>query len=253
MGHWYAATMDGKSDLSTLDVQNVVVYVSTDNFTQTYSVGQRNVQAAVGSKTSPYTLASMGMSSKHCIQKQLEHYNNGVQHVTSQKGYLYPVVHNSSYQNHNTEALNISQVKHLQVDELIVSEKQPGFGRQCYKLKSDHDAHEGYNETGYVNVMGGESLSHSVVRCDSVRSEAAESSCSSVSSVDETLIVTHPSTPDMVVYDASANVQPPGVVLAVGAQRAPHTQQAAVTHQSSVGIPCGWKRLANNGEIIYIR
>lgn len=252
MGHWYATTMDGKSDLSTLDVQNVV-YVSTDNFTQTYSVGQRNVPAAVGCKTSPYTLASMGMSSKHCIQKQLDHYSNGAQHVTPQKGFVYPAVHNPSYQSHNSEALNINQIKHLQIDEVIVTEKQPSFGRQCYKLRNDHDVHEGYSETGNVNVMGGETLLHSVVRCDSVRSEAAESSCSSISSIDETLIVTHPSIPDMVVYDASASVQPPGVVLAIGAQRAPHTQQAAVAHQAAVGIPCGWKRLASNGEIIYIR
>lgn len=146
--------------------------------------------------------------------------------------------------------------------EVLSGERQAGPGRPELKVREDCDNREGYSsaDSGYVSVMGGEGPSQSA-RCDSVRSEAAESSCSSLSSADEGLVVVQPQGSEMVVYDGSVSVRPGGVVLAVGPPGTPQAQSPAAPlirtvsgpQAPSVTVPFGWKRLLNNGVIVYIR
>lgn len=257
--------MAGKPDLSaTSNVQNVVVYVSNDNFTQAYAVGQQNVQPnshpvhSTGYTNTSNSLAPMVGTSKSFPEKQIvkpiEFSNNGqiinqsggyFTGVISQNSFPQPLVNNINYQNG-------AVVK-------TYGDGHMGPGRP-EKVRDDCDNRDGYTE-GYVTVMGAEVPTQSV-RCDSVRSETAESSCSSLSSADESLVVVQNQPSEMVVYDPSVSVRPGGVVMAVGPPSMPQqTQNSSSTvvgtlntnQQQFVMVPPGWKRILNNGSIIYIR
>lgn len=211
--------MAAKPELSAAPgIQNVVVYVSNDNFAQAYAVGQsQNVAQGPhpivqnGTYPPPHSMAPVGPA----------------------KCYIDKVKSVSEYQ-------------------------QGGF---FSKVRGDECD---YLETGCV-VMGGEGAQS--VRCDSVRSEAAESSCSSLSSTDEGLVVV-PQAPDMVVYDnSSVSVRHGGVMLTMGPNGGggvggqSQTQGsasivgtiAAVQQPPVVTVPFGWKRISSDGTIIYIR
>lgn len=54
--------------------------------------------------------------------------------------------------------------------------------------------------------------------------------------------------PNMVVYDPSVSVRPGGVVV-VGP---PPVPQHASSNTMVVTVPYGWKRLLNNGSVVYI-
>ncbi|XP_023313240.1 nuclear receptor coactivator 6 isoform X3 [Anoplophora glabripennis] len=268
--------MAGKPDLSAAPgVQNVVVYVSNDNFAQAYAVGQQNVpqnnHQAVHSSGYPNTSHSMAPvvgPTKTFTDKQVikppEYTSNGqvvnssVQQggyfagVISQNGFPQPIVNNISYQNG-------AVIKNYSNSEVLSGERQAGPGRPDIKVRDECDNRDSYVEPGYVTVMGAEVPSQSV-RCDSVRSETAESSCSSLSSADEGLVVVQNQPPEMVVYDPSVSVRPAGVVLAVGPPPIPQQTQNSssvvgtlnTSQQPFVTVPYGWKRLFNNGSIIYI-
>ncbi|KAJ8973025.1 hypothetical protein NQ317_012630 [Molorchus minor] len=159
--------------------------------------------------------------------------------------------------------LNGAVIKNYGNGEVLSTERQAGPGRPELKVRDECDNREGYAESGYVTVMGAEVPQQSV-RCDSVRSEAAESSCSSLSSADEGLVVVqNQPPPEMVVYDPSVSVRPSGVVLTVGSPTPmiQHTQNNSsplvgtlnMSQQSFVSVPYGWKRMLSNGSIIYIR
>lgn len=258
--------MAGKPDLSaTPNVQNVVVYVSNDNFAQAYAVGQQNVPqnnhpVHSGSYASaPNSMASVvGPPKTFATEKQIikppEFSANGqlvntsggyFTGVISQNGFPQPIVNNINYQNG-------AVIKNY--------EGQTGPGRPD-KVRDDCDNREGFTE-GYVTVMGAEVPSQSG-RCDSVRSETAESSCSSLSSADESLVVVQNQPSEMVVYDPSVSVRPTGVVLAVGPPQLPQQSQNSATVMGTLGVgqqqqqfvmvPYGWKRMLNNGSIIYVR
>lgn len=253
--------MAGKPDLSaTSNVQNVVVYVSNDNFAQAYAVGQQNVQQtghpAYANTSNP--LAPLVGTSKSFPDKQIvkppEYATNGqiinqsggyFTGVISQNGFSQPLLNNINYQNG--------------VGIKTYGDGQMGPGRP-EKVRDDCDNRESYPD-GYVTVMGAEVPTQSV-RCDSVRSETAESSCSSLSSVDESLVVVQNQPAEMVVYDPSVSVRPGGVVLAVGPPSMPQQpQNSSATmvgtlnpnYQQFVMVPPGWKRILNGGSIIYIR
>ncbi|KAJ8961741.1 hypothetical protein NQ318_021341 [Aromia moschata] len=278
--------MAGKPDLSAAPgVQNVVVYVSNDNFAQAYAVGQQNVgqnnHQAVHSAAYPtpaHSMASVVGPTKTFSDKQVikppEYASNGqvVNNVSvpqqggyftgviSQNGFPQPIVNNISYQNG-------AVIKNYPIGEVLsgAGERQAGPGRPEAKGREECDNRDGYAAAteSYVTVVGAEVPPQSV-RCDSVRSEAAESSCSSLSSADEGLVLVQGQPPEMVVYDPSVSVRPAaggGVVLAVGPSPVPQqTQQNSPSvvgtlnagQQLLVTVPYGWKRLLNNGSIIYI-
>uniref|UniRef100_A0A1Y1N4D0 MBD domain-containing protein n=1 Tax=Photinus pyralis TaxID=7054 RepID=A0A1Y1N4D0_PHOPY len=143
----------------------------------------------------------------------------------------------------------------------ISTEKTPAPGRLEVRVREECDIREGYSsaDSGYVSVMGGDGPCQSV-RCDSVRSETAESSCSSLSSADEGLFVIQPQRSEMVVYDGNVSVRPGGVVLAVGSPDTPQVQSSNIPLVRTVPgppplyvtVPYGWKRILNNGVVIYI-
>lgn len=185
--------MAGKPELSAAPgVQNVVVYVSNDNFAQAYAVGGQNAP--------PY-----GPPKPYPDNKRPD----------------YP------------EGYFVSN----------------GYGYEERPKDCDYDP-------AYVTVMGAEGPPQSV-RCDSVRSETAESSCSSLSSADEGMLLVQ-NQPEMVVYDPSVSVRP-GVVFvgAPGPPNAPdiqhHHNVALPPQPPAITVPYGWKRILNNGSIMYIR
>lgn len=270
--------MAGKPELSaSAGLQNVVVYVSNDNFAQAYAVGQQNVppsnlpslqngaytnqshsMAPVVGPTKccnqtgkPNTLKPPDYSTSQVINGAVHQQQGYYTEVLSQNGFPQPIINNVNYQNNAV----ISQVKNYNSgnSDVLSGERQAGPGRP------DCDREAPYVDSSYITVMGGECPSQSV-RCDSVRSDAAESSCSSSCSTDEGIVVVQNPAPEMVVYDSSVSVRPGGVVLAVGPSSVPQQQNTSPligtsvhNHQSSiVSVPFGWKRLLNNGNIIYI-
>ncbi|KAJ8922041.1 hypothetical protein NQ315_008681 [Exocentrus adspersus] len=265
--------MAGKPDLSAAPgVQNVVVYVSNDNFAQAYAVEQQNVPQSnhqavhsTGYPSTPHSMAPVVGPPKTFSDKQLikppEYTSNGQvvnSSVPQQGGYFAGVISQNGFVN-NISYQNGAIIKNYPNSEVLSGERQAGPGRPDAKVRDECDNRDSYVEPGYVTVMGAEVPSQSV-RCDSVRSEAAESSCSSLSSADEGLVVVQNQPSEMVVYDPSVSVRPAGVVLAVGPPPMPHQPQNTASvvgtlanQQPFVTVPYGWKRLFNNGSIIYIR
>ncbi|EEZ98164.1 methyl-CpG-binding domain protein 5 isoform X2 [Tribolium castaneum] len=186
--------MAGKPELSPAPgVQNVVVYVSNDNFAQAYAVGGQNAPQYGPPKPYP---------------EKRPDYPEG--YFVSSNGYGY--------------------------------EERPA--KEC-----DYDP-------AYVTVMGAEGPPQSV-RCDSVRSETAESSCSSLSSADEGMVLVQNNQPEMVVYDPSVSVRPGVVFVGAGVHHHPNVAATAAANlpaaqQPSITVPYGWKRILNNGSIMYI-
>lgn len=287
--------MAGKPELSTTPgIQNVVVYISNDNFAQAYAVGQQNVgqgsHAGMHNGTysnPPHSMASLvgpskGFADKSQMLKLPEYSNDELVHgsVPSQTSYFsnntHAVIsHNGFPQQINN---NLTNFQSLSVDnsvvlnqnnlikstvsyggnnEVLPGESHGGPGRPDQKLTEVCDNGEGYVDSGFVTVISTEGPSQNV-RCESVRSETAESSCSSLSSADESLIFVQQSS-DMVVYDSGVSVRPGGVVLTVGRSGTAQNQNSAPiigtasNTQFSVSVPFGWKRLLTNGIIIYIR
>ncbi|XP_060525583.1 uncharacterized protein LOC132701559 isoform X2 [Cylas formicarius] len=241
--------MAEKPDLAaTTGVQNVVVYVSNENFGQAYAIDQQhNVQQqgnvhATGYPNENHTMASMASQKPYsdkqmyAASEQVVNANQGsyFANVISQNGF------NPGYQN---GALNKSYPN----TELQPCEKiQAGPGRP-ENVKVSGNECERYADS---YIYGSEVQTQSV-RCDSVRSETAESSCSSLSSADEV----NNQSPDMVVYDPSISVRTGNVMVAVGPPSLPQHSQASNAVSNSgqyVTVPYGWKRLLNNGSIIYI-
>ncbi|KAF5276190.1 hypothetical protein FQR65_LT03994 [Abscondita terminalis] len=206
------------------------------------------------------------------------YFSNNSQAVISENGFPQSCTTNiinniTEYQNinvNNSTVLNQSNFTSTSIKNLVNyggnsevanDKQQTGPGRLEVRIREDCDVREGYSsaDSGYVSVMGGDGSCQSV-RCDSVRSETAESSCSSLSSADEGLFVIQPQRSEMVVYDGNVSVRPGGVVLAVGSPDAPTVQSSTVPlvrtvsapPSSYVTIPYGWKRMLNNGVVIYV-
>lgn len=284
--------MAGKPELSTTPgVQNVVVYVSNDNFAQAYAVGQQNVPQSIhngsygnqSNTLAPVVGPSKAFTDKSQILKSTDYPNNGqivnngsvpqqqggyftnnAHAVISQNGFPQPIINNIT----NYQDLSVDNSAVLNQNNLVKNtvsygsgnnNQESGPGRPDIKVRDDCDNRESYVvDSGYVTtVMGGEGPSQNV-RCESVRSETAESSCSS--STDEGLVFVQQQTSDMVVYDGGVSVRPGGVVLTVGpSNNNTHIQNNTtligtnVSGQPSVCVPFGWKRLLTNGIIIYIR
>lgn len=251
--------MAGKPELSASSgVSNVVVYVSNDNFAQNYATGlQGNTQGdgGEGCSASSHPVAPMAMPLKPSIDKQAtcnqitnnsfshqaDAFMNGVHTVISQNGFsAQPIVKSATYQFVNNEALNVRNYR-----EIIIGD-QSCLGKTDFKVRND-DSSETSFESDYVSAPTVDVFNG---RCDSVRSETAESSCSSLSSTDDSLVLAHSQGVDMVVYDPNVGVRPGGVILTVAS---PSQGQPSVAQSPSVVVPNGWKRLSNNGEIIYIR
>ncbi|CAG9823981.1 unnamed protein product [Phaedon cochleariae] len=254
--------MAGKPDLSAgPGVQNVVVYVSNDNFAQAYTVGQQNVpqnahllhNAAYGNP--PSMAPSLGppktFQEKHSLKPP--EYSSSEQ-VQQQGGYFASVI-SQGYAN-NVNYPNGAVLKSYGNGEVLSVDRQA----VPVKVREDCDT---YVDSGYVTVMGAEGAPHSV-RCDSARSETAESSCSSLSSADEGLVIVQnqPPAAEMVVYEGGGvNSRSSGVVVALGGPHiAPQTLNGGPlvgtlgpVQKQCVMVPVGWKRLLNNGCIIYIR
>lgn len=270
--------MAGKAELSaTTGVQNVVVYVSDGNFAQAYAVGQQNVgpfttqssQPAIHPGPTAGTMVPHSMAAVVASSKTHYPTNNGQivsgppgyftnpQAVISQNGFPGSLV---GYQNVNVNPEAVLSGKNI----ANYDGNHKGEARAEFKVRDDSDNREGYTsaDSGYVSVIGGEAGTPQN-RCDSVRSETAESSCSSLSSTDDGLVVVQqPSGSEMVVYDGGAvGVRAPGgMVLAVGAHGAPpQAPQATLVRNvagpqpNTVMVPFRWKRILNNGSIVYIR
>ncbi|CAH0553869.1 unnamed protein product [Brassicogethes aeneus] len=203
--------MAGKPELSAAPgVQNVVVYVSNDNFAQAYAVSGPNAS-----------------------QNPHQHHNG-----------VYAQHHNPAPRSY---CLEKQQIKPQEYPHLIGGGQVHQGG---YHVKVQDEA--GYEGGGYVTVVGGPDQS---IRCDSVKSEAAESSCSSLSSTEEGLVVVQHPPQDLVVYDSSVSVRNGGVLVAVG-PAPPH--QSNLVNQNNpanagAAVPPGWKRIVNNGAVFYIR
>lgn len=287
--------MAGKPELSVAPqqqppgVQNVVVYVSNDNFAQAYAVGQQNVAgftsqgstsavsqqngAVVYANSTPaHTMASMVTPGKGFINKPLvkptEFQTNGVLENGSvahaSVGNFYtcnasPFIAQNGFQQANITAYH-NNVSHMGVGQpqavpmlnntnfdgtvknVIEFSATSGSSGELYSVATQSDKHSlsgrpeqhkvvreesvtsetfiAADSGGYV-VMGAEVTGQNGVmfpRCDSVRSETAESSCSSLSSGDSqgeasgvVLMSTQPAasasqSSDIVMYDNSVNV-----------------------------------------------
>lgn len=342
--------MAGKPELSVAPqqqppgVQNVVVYVSNDNFAQAYAVGQQNVAGftSQGSSTaasqqngavvyanSAHTMAPMATSGKGFINKPLvkpaEFQANGILENGSvaHQGNFYtcnasPVITQNGFQQANITAYHNS-VNHMGQSVPVLNnsnfdssvknvigysaagppagelypvgtpgDKQgmPGRPEQHKVVREESVTSETYitADSGYV-VMGAEVNGQNGVmfpRCDSVRSETAESSCSSLSSGDSQgesggVVLMPTQTPssqssDIVMYDNSVSVnmrsgQPLGNLVltmmppSAGGQPQQQSQLMGVPPSGSVAsaaansitVPLGWKRIVTNGIVIYIR
>ncbi|XP_050308392.1 uncharacterized protein LOC126744869 isoform X2 [Anthonomus grandis grandis] len=244
-----------KPDLSsTAGVQNVVVYVSNDNFAQSYAIEQHNVsQQSNVYPNSNHSMASMAQT-KNFTDKDQNIFTSSSQ-VINTSDYFDNVIAQNGFSINNIgpyqSGANIKTSEVLTCDRQQAGPVQPENNR-----RDECDNLEQYTDP-YVTILGTEVPSQSV-RCDSVRSETAESSCSSLSSGDEGMVVVQNHPPEMVVYDPSVSVRPGGVVL-VGPppQPVPH-QQAQAAPVVGMGqpqytvVPYGWKRLLNNGSVIYI-
>lgn len=320
--------MAGKPELSVASqqqppgVQNVVVYVSNDNFAQAYAVGHQNVagftsqgstpttqqNGAVVYANSAHTMAPMVTPNKTFINKPLvkptEFQANGVLEngsvaqnnfyapsVIAQNGFQQPnIVNNITYHNHMGQSVlnnsNFDGVKN------VIGFSAPAGG-EIYPVAAQSDKSSGRPEkvreesetyitadSGYV-VMGAEVTGQNVMfpRCDSVRSETAESSCSSLSSGDSqgepgAGVVIMPAQPpstqssDIVMYDNSVSVNmrpgqplgnlvltmmPPGAAGQQPQQSQVVGVQPPTTSTNVVTVPFGWKRIVTNGIVIYIR
>ena len=151
------------------------------------------------------------------------------------------------------------------------------FVRQgIYPNDGEELQHQGTNEKGN-RVQGHEALekqmsfgsncSSSVGRCDSVRSDTAESTCSSLSSPesqsqlqDPTAVATNNVYAQQAVPSASQvhihhSVVANNVNASAASQRQQRQQQQRqqTQQQPAISIPPGWKRICTNGVIIYIR
>ncbi|KAF7270859.1 hypothetical protein GWI33_016197 [Rhynchophorus ferrugineus] len=226
--------MATKPDLSSgTGVQNVVVYVSNDNFAQTYAVEQQNVPQpgsvhSSGYSSTGHTMASMDQT-KSFNEKQQIFTSNGQIINSAQGSYITNVLPQNGIPLNNINYQNGGVVKNCTSTDILSCERQQaGPGRPENIKRSD--------------------VSTQSVRCDSVRSETAESSCSSLSSVDEGMIVVQNRSPDMVVYDPSVSVRPGGVVVVGPSPMPQHASSSAM----AVTVPYGWKRLLSNGSVIYI-
>lgn len=328
--------MAGKPELSVTPqsqppgVQNVVVYVSNDNFAQAYTVGQQNVAGftSQGSSTpitqttqqqngtvvyanSAHSVAPMvpQSSTKSFVNKiqpngvlengSVAHNNFYASPVIGQNGF--PQANIAAYHNNvspqSVHVLNNSNfdgsVKNVigfsassELYPVSAQADKPAVpGRPEHKAVRDESVtSETYitTDSGYV-VMGAEVQGQSSVmfpRCDSVRSETAESSCSSLSSGDsqaEGVVIQAPTTQsgDLVMYEGgvSVNVRPAqplgNLVLTMvppgaGGQQPQQVMglpavspQGGASPQPAIGaqviIPFGWKRIVTNGIVIYIR
>lgn len=131
------------------------------------------------------------------------------------------------------------------------------------------------NERSNYRVQGQESLekqmsfgsscTSSIGRCDSVRSDTAESTCSSLSSQesqsqlqDPNNVVTNSVYAQQAVRSASQlhphlSVVSNNMNASAAPQRQQRQPQQQQQQQSTVSIPPGWKRICTNGVIIYIR
>lgn len=343
-------------------VQNVVVYVSNDNFAQAYAVGQQNVagftsqhQTQQGSSpavtqqngtvvyaNSTHTMASMvppqGGKPQSFINKSLvkssEFQTNGIlengsvahqgnfytcnaQPILAQNGFQQPnpagnITNITAYHNHMGQSVPVlnnsnfdSAVKNVigfntgtsstqdiyPVAAQTDKQQMPGRPEQPKIVRDESVTSETYittesaSATGYV-VMGAEVTGQTGVmfpRCDSVRSETAESSCSSLSSGDSqgesgsnnsagVVLMSTTSQPpttqssDIVMYDNSVSVNMrPGqslgnlvLTMMPPGPATPQQQQiigvpSAVTTPISITVPLGWKRIVTNDIVIYIR
>lgn len=250
--------MAGKPELSTASgIQNVIVYVSDDNFAQAYSLGQQNVQeatqivqgdsyeiisapnASLVGPAKPYreksTVKLIDYPLKQPPLNAIQHndfYNNTI----SQGGFSHGDI---SFHNGNCDNT-----------ELMQEDKHVGTVCNTVRVSDDCNNCDGYEEQDYtkVNLQG--------ICYDNVRLEAADSSCSSMSSSEDGTQMLQNQPSEMVVYDPNVNVQSGNVVLTVGPQTQPHPQVIetfAGLQRPTITIPHGWKRLLNNGSIIYLR
>ncbi|XP_048516449.1 uncharacterized protein LOC109532970 isoform X3 [Dendroctonus ponderosae] len=252
--------MASKPDLnSTASVQNVVVYVSNDHFAQSYAVEQQNVPQQSNLHPSGYPHSNHPMASlaptKHFNDKP-HLYSSGSQviNTSTQEGYFENVMSQNEFPVNNLGYQSGTNLKNCAPSDVLSCERQhSGPGRPDNAKRDECDNRERYTEP-YVTILGSE-VSAQSVRCDSVRSETAESSCSSLSSVDEGMVVVQNHSPEMVVYDPSVSVRPGGVVLVAPPSITQHPHGSAVVgigHTQHITVPFGWKRLLNNGCIIYI-
>lgn len=327
--------MAGKPELSVAQppgVQNVVVYVSNDNFAQAYAVGQQNVaafstQASVSQQnTVVYANSgpthSMAPMAKGFINKPLKatEFNGVVENgAVAQNFYACntsPFIAQNGFQQQNIATYN--NVSHMGVNinqplginsqtvpmlnntnfdsvknviEFSASElyEKPNVSGRSEKVRDESVTSETFiTDSGYV-VMGEVTGQNVFPRCDSVRSETAES-CSSLSSGDSqgeggvvlmsAQATSQPS--DVVMYDNSVRpgqlgnlvltmVPPgPGNVPAVagsvpnvgtpGPGQPSQTQTQTQAHiisvpnsVTTVTVPLGWKRIVTKGIVIYIR
>ncbi|XP_030753957.1 uncharacterized protein LOC115880805 isoform X1 [Sitophilus oryzae] len=241
--------MATKPDLSSgAGVQNVVVYVSNDNFGQTYAVEQQNVPQSGNVHSSRYTSAGNAVATidhaKSFNEKQQIFTSSGHIINSAPGSYITNVLPQNGITLNNITYQNGGIVKNT---DILSCERQQAGPAPLQNVKQhDCDNQERYSDS-YVTIVGSDVPTQSV-RCDSVRSETAESSCSSLSSVDEGMIVVQNRSPNMVVYDPSVSVRPGGVVV-VGP---PPVPQHASSNTMVVTVPYGWKRLLNNGSVVYI-
>lgn len=269
--------MSNKPELSAASgLQNVVVYVSNENFAQAYAVAHQNVEhgshiemqgETFQQNVPPHSLASMVATSKsyHGRTQLVKHneftnpinvsqdgsyFGNNQHAVISQNGYPESIVNNlTSFQDISVDGSVVLNSNH----EVVTGGRQAGPGRpEPAIFREECENRENVVDSSYTTAMGGESTPQSV-RSESVRSDAAESSCSSLSSADDSVVKSESS--DMIVFDGSVSARPGGIVLNVGPVNAPQAQHSAVPRaiQESVIVPFGWKRLLTSGIIVYIR
>lgn len=273
--------MAGKPDLSVSaqqqppGVQNVVVYVSNDNFAQAYAVNSTATPNVGAGGPGPMGHAANVGLPKSLLQKGPTPLDGATLYAPSNgfQQHQYPTVLNGfeTTTSSGTEifslATPIDSKTHLQSHlHHHLQQHQMQQVHQVHQVQST-DRHE--DDGGFITLFP---------RCESVRSETAESSCSSLSSAGESpasasgdgVVLSAGSgasvgSGDVLVYDNSAgsvnvNVRASGqslgnLVLAMvppstGTPVASAHPPAPVT---SVTVPLGWKRIVTNGMVIYIR
>lgn len=274
--------MAGKPDLSVSaqqqppGVQNVVVYVSNDNFAQAYAVNSTATpNVGAGGPGSLGHATNVGLP-KSLLQKGPTPLDGATLYASANgfQQHQYPTVLNG-FETTTSSGAEIFSLA-TPIDSKTQLQSQLHHHLQQHQVQQVHQVHQVQStdrpedDGGFVTLFP---------RCESVRSETAESSCSSLSSAGESpasgdsVVLSAASgasvgSGDVLMYDNSAgsvnvNVRASGQPLGnlVLAMVPPSTgTPVASAHPplvpspvTSVTVPLGWKRIVTNGLVIYIR
>lgn len=228
-------------------VQNVVVYVSDNNFAYAVNQQHHNVypqqQNGGGSFGSAVVMPSGGKGTVSKPPHQGKDFSPGNGPVpTNFYGAGAPMQANGFHHCHSANYGGVNSVSTFKSPVQEVLQDGYSLQRTFFERQKSETPQIDQPGAGLMAVVGDSSNNGVFPRCDSVRSETAESSCSSLSSGDSQL----ENGQTTFIQKQQTQQQLGNVVLAV-------TPSVQTQPSQSVSVPFGWKRLHIGGSIVYIR